>query len=219
MHNKQKLPRATKLALGKRGLPLLETSAATAFVIDIDSSTIEPMPALEALPQRAMQRSDRSVWFLVGLKDARAVDLANVSRLGWALPLSKDLHKRLRGVLREIAVEIAQPNCVPWHPLASRPLAASPLLSGYTMPALTPRQIQIVGMIRNGQSNKEIALSLGLSLGTVKVHVHRIFKALGVSNRVQLAMHPELGAAARMSVAPPARPEVNKSRKGLGDAP
>ncbi len=50
---------------------------------------------------------------------------------------------------------------------------------------LTPRQREILAMIRNGRSNIEIADALDLTVGTVKIHITAIFKALGVRNRTQ----------------------------------
>ncbi|WP_041793702.1 response regulator [Pararhodospirillum photometricum] len=48
---------------------------------------------------------------------------------------------------------------------------------------LTPRQREVLALIGQGKSNKEIARVLTLSEGTVKLHVTAILKALGVSNR------------------------------------
>lgn len=48
---------------------------------------------------------------------------------------------------------------------------------------LTPRQIDVVRAIAQGWSNKMIAYKLGLSEGTVKVHITVILKTLGVINR------------------------------------
>lgn len=48
---------------------------------------------------------------------------------------------------------------------------------------LTPRQIEVVKCIAKGLSNKLIAYELGLTEGTVKVHVTVILKVLGVTNR------------------------------------
>lgn len=50
---------------------------------------------------------------------------------------------------------------------------------------LTPRQREILSMIRAGSSNVEIAETLNLTVGTVKIHITAIFKALGVRNRTQ----------------------------------
>lgn len=50
---------------------------------------------------------------------------------------------------------------------------------------LTPRQIEILGLVAEGLSNAEIADRLYLGESTVKWHVRKILKALGVANRAQ----------------------------------
>lgn len=50
---------------------------------------------------------------------------------------------------------------------------------------LTERQGQVLALMVSGKSNRDIALQLGLSEGTVKIHVTGVFKALGVSSRTQ----------------------------------
>ena len=52
----------------------------------------------------------------------------------------------------------------------------------------SPRERQVVKFIVNGCSNQEIADCLGLRLQTVKNHLSRIYRKLGVPNRVQLAV-------------------------------
>ncbi|MGD9639015.1 MAG: response regulator [Alphaproteobacteria bacterium] len=54
--------------------------------------------------------------------------------------------------------------------------------------SLTPRQKEILTLIGQGKSNKIIAHELGLSEGTVKLHVTSILKALKVSNRTGAIM-------------------------------
>jgi two-component system nitrate/nitrite response regulator NarL len=49
---------------------------------------------------------------------------------------------------------------------------------------LTPREQEVLGMVAAGQSNKEVAFSLGITRSTVDLHVHHILQALGVTNRV-----------------------------------
>jgi DNA-binding NarL/FixJ family response regulator len=49
---------------------------------------------------------------------------------------------------------------------------------------LTARQKEVLDLLAEGKSNKEIAQALGISAGTVKVHVNAAFRALGVHNRV-----------------------------------
>jgi DNA-binding NarL/FixJ family response regulator len=53
---------------------------------------------------------------------------------------------------------------------------------------LTQRQREVLERLRQGKSNKQIAHELGLSEGTVKIHMTAIFKSLGVRNRTQAAM-------------------------------
>ncbi|WP_042704565.1 response regulator transcription factor [Azospirillum sp. B506] len=53
---------------------------------------------------------------------------------------------------------------------------------------LTPRQRDVLARLRDGKSNKQIAHELGLTEGTVKVHVTAILRHLGVRNRTQAAL-------------------------------
>ena len=50
---------------------------------------------------------------------------------------------------------------------------------------LTRRQIEVLEHIESGKSNKAIASEMGLTTGTVKMHVSAIFKKLGVANRTE----------------------------------
>lgn len=52
--------------------------------------------------------------------------------------------------------------------------------------ALTEREIQIINLIKEGQSSKEIAHSLNISLKTVEVHRHNILKKLKLKNSASL---------------------------------
>jgi DNA-binding CsgD family transcriptional regulator len=52
--------------------------------------------------------------------------------------------------------------------------------------ALSPREREIALLLLKGLSNKEIGEKLFIELSTVKIHVHRILKKLGVGNRTQL---------------------------------
>lgn len=62
-------------------------------------------------------------------------------------------------------------------PQASDPLAA-----------LTPRERAISGLVAQGLRNREIARELGMTEGTVKVYLHRMYDKLSVGNRTELAL-------------------------------
>lgn len=59
---------------------------------------------------------------------------------------------------------------------------------GDVMSALTDRQLDILQLVAQGQSNKEIARGRALSDNTVKVHVSAILRALGLTNRTQIGV-------------------------------
>ena len=70
---------------------------------------------------------------------------------------------------------------------------------------LSYRQKQILAMAADGLPNKEIAARLTIAEGTVKAHMHAIFKVLGVSNRTQAVIR--YGAAGQ-NIAPVQRNPV-----------
>lgn len=51
---------------------------------------------------------------------------------------------------------------------------------------LTPREREVLDLVVEGQTNKEIAGELGCQEGTVEVHVSRMLKKSGAANRAQL---------------------------------
>tara|TARA_R110002167_G_scaffold42935_23_gene130132 strand:- start:5321 stop:5938 length:618 start_codon:yes stop_codon:yes gene_type:complete len=54
--------------------------------------------------------------------------------------------------------------------------------------SFTPRQLEIIPMMIKGFSNKKIALEMGISEATIKMHFTAIFKRLEVNNRTEAAL-------------------------------
>ena len=52
-------------------------------------------------------------------------------------------------------------------------------------PHLTPRQVEVLRLLEQGRSTKQIAAELHLSTETVRNHVRRLFRALGVNSRLE----------------------------------
>jgi PAS domain S-box-containing protein len=52
-------------------------------------------------------------------------------------------------------------------------------------PHLTPRQVEVLRMLDQGRSTKQIAAELHLSTETVRNHIRRLFRALGVNSRLE----------------------------------
>ena len=60
--------------------------------------------------------------------------------------------------------------------------------------ALTPRELEVLGLLAQGKSNPQIAQELVISRLTAKTHVERIIRKLKVSDRTQAALRAiELG--------------------------
>jgi LuxR family transcriptional regulator, maltose regulon positive regulatory protein len=63
---------------------------------------------------------------------------------------------------------------------------ANPLLQGYPTPdSLNDRELEVLRLIANGSSNRQIAEELIFSIGTVKWYAHQIYSKLGVGSRTQ----------------------------------
>jgi DNA-binding NarL/FixJ family response regulator len=58
---------------------------------------------------------------------------------------------------------------------------------------LTRREWEVVALVMEGKLNKQIANTLALTEGTVKVYVHRIFQKAQVNTRTSLAMKAVAG--------------------------
>ncbi|MCX6545843.1 MAG: response regulator transcription factor [Acidobacteria bacterium] len=54
--------------------------------------------------------------------------------------------------------------------------------------ALTPRELEVVRLVVKGAKNKEIAETLFISDGTIKIHLHNVYEKLGVKGRVELIL-------------------------------
>jgi two-component system NarL family response regulator len=70
----------------------------------------------------------------------------------------------------------------------NRPDIYPPSAAGDELALLTEREREIVRLIGNGESNKEIARELCITERTVKAHLTGIFRKLGVADRVRLAL-------------------------------
>ena len=53
---------------------------------------------------------------------------------------------------------------------------------------LTPRESQVMELVEHGLKNKDIAASLGIRTGTVKIHLKHIFEKTGIRGRYGLAL-------------------------------
>ncbi|WP_395406756.1 LuxR C-terminal-related transcriptional regulator [Pseudoduganella sp. UC29_106] len=67
--------------------------------------------------------------------------------------------------------------------MALQRIAAGEVQANHALMSVSPRQAQILDGVREGKSNEEIGQILGISSLTVKNHLQRLYRQLGVNNR------------------------------------
>jgi two-component system NarL family response regulator len=100
--------------------------------------------------------------------------------------ISRALHAGARGYLLKDASREELFECIrtvhagkPYIPSAT----AAKLANHRGSPDLSPRELEVLDLMVDGRSNKEIGVILHISEGTVEVHVNHILEKLGVSGR------------------------------------
>lgn len=117
----------------------------------------------------------------------RRIDFAGAPGL---LVAGLDLSERaawIEGARREIE----RFENAPFAPAADRPAPQRPepgRAPEGALARLTRRQRQVLDLIAQGRSNKQIARDLGITEGTAKLHVFSLMRALDVTNRTMLAL-------------------------------
>jgi len=56
---------------------------------------------------------------------------------------------------------------------------------------LTARETEVMRCVAGGLSNQQIAEKLIVREGTIKIHVHNIYRKLGITNRVDLTLYAQ----------------------------
>jgi DNA-binding NarL/FixJ family response regulator len=124
------------------------------------------------------------------LKDAPKPQLLGAVRrtLNGESPLNQELAMQLISRFSRQAREPREPAASPAAP-QRRGADTAPAFE-----ALTPRELEVLGLLAQGKSNPQIAQELVISRATAKTHVERIIGKLGVSDRTQAALRAiELG--------------------------
>ena len=173
---------------GEEGIAIAKEKTPDITLLDIK---MPGMSGLETLEKIQAEKINTSVLMLSMSRDE--ADLARALREGAQGYLLKDmdpdelipaLNDAMNGknvVAKELIASLT--NIIQGKPSKQDTIEPATPLS-----ELTPREQEILAHIAEGESNKVIARHLGISDGTVKLHVKAILRKLGVHSRVEAAV-------------------------------
>ncbi len=171
---------------GMEALHMVRTLRPDILLLDL---AMPKMPGMDALRELTTDSTSTRTILLTGSIDKRQI--LEALQLG------------ARGVLLKDAVIDHLSACIhavmqgqywlegrPVHNLVQvlHDLTAQTALPQRKTFGLTPRELEVVGLITEGSTNKYIAQAFGISEETVKRHLTNIFNKLGVGNRLELAL-------------------------------
>jgi two-component system, NarL family, nitrate/nitrite response regulator NarL len=151
-------------------------------VLDIQMPGMSGLEILHAVVREGLRTR---IVFLTGSATGR--EIAEALEIGaWGIVLKAEATSSILHCLREV---VAGRHCALPEALtvASRRPRGEGTESKGSEPRITAREKEILALVADGNSNREIARSLGLSEGTVKIHLNNMFRKLGVGNRTELA--------------------------------
>jgi two-component system nitrate/nitrite response regulator NarL len=170
---------------GQEGLRLAAELCPDVILLDMRMPEMDGMEVLRHLRKNGFRNP---VAMLTTSSDER--DLVESLRSGAQGYLLKDMEPdQLVVALRDIVAgkTVVAPDLAP---VLARVVQGESIAPDEESPfaKLTPRENEILALLAEGQSNKVIARNLGISDGTVKLHVKSILRKLGVHSRVEAAV-------------------------------
>jgi DNA-binding NarL/FixJ family response regulator len=166
---------------GAEALDVVRETQPDVVLMDLQMPGVDGVSATRAI---AEEQPSAAVVVLTSFSDSeRIVAALDAGALGYLLKDAdpEDVLEGVRAVSRGES---------PIHPRAARQLLTA-RASGPTGPQLTPREAEVLGLVRAGLANKQIARRLGISERTVKAHLTSVFQRIGVADRTQAAVWAE----------------------------
>jgi len=164
---------------GLEALDAVRAQRPDVLLLDLNMPRLDGLSVLRAL---ASERIVVSTIVLTAEADAAAVSAARAAGA--------------RGiVLKELSPQHVI-DCVRsafagsgWVEFLGRPRDASPEQDKpEDSLGLTPRELELATLVVSGLRNRDVAIQLGISEGTAKLHLYNVYKKIGVANRVELVL-------------------------------
>lgn len=170
-------------ATGDETLQKLEQLAPDILLLDLQMPGGTGMDVLRRI--RSNGRKTRVVLLTATIDDASLIEAGMLKVQGMVLKNSDP------AFLMECLERVSRGGR--WHDpeLVERARHLSETLGDRDSPSLSPRERELIVLVRKGMRNREIAEQLGVTEGTIKVYLHTIFEKLGVSSRTELAIRAD----------------------------
>jgi DNA-binding NarL/FixJ family response regulator len=168
-------------ANGLEAVARAEELAPDVVLMDLQMPEMDGVTATRAI----VAESGPQVLVLTSFSDAeRIVDALDAGAVGYMLKDAEpdDLIDAVRSV--------AQGDS-PLHPRVARQLLTARSARRPIDQELTSREREVLGLVRDGLANKQIARRLGISERTVKAHLTSVFATIGVADRTAAALWAE----------------------------
>jgi len=170
-----------KAASGEEAIDLVRALRPDVVLMDLQMPGIDGVSATRTIVGEKLA----DVLVLTSYSDAeRIVGALDAGAMGYLLK-DAEPDEVLRGI-RAVARGES-----PINPRAARELLGARRTTGVSAADLTPRESEVLILVRQGMANKQIARRLGISERTVKAHLTSAFQRIGVVDRTQAALWAE----------------------------
>ncbi len=194
-HSEAEQARGAIVALGERFDSRLVDTAPPELAAYCAQLSAE-LGRLEELPDARAWEEGRGMWDALGFpfekalcawreaeallgrdrERGRAAELLGVAHAGAEALAAQPLLAQVEGLARRARVPLAQPSDIDSAAVDIRERTG-----------LSPREMEVLALVAEGRTNREIGAELFISQKTVSVHVSRILAKLGAANRAQAA--------------------------------
>ena len=166
---------------GAEAVDLVREAHPDVVLMDLQMPDVDGVAATRQIVAESLA----DVLVLTSYSDAeRIVGALDAGALGYLLK-DAEPEEVLRGI-RAVARGES-----PINPRAARELLGARRTANASAVELTPREREVLGLVRQGLANKQIARRLGISERTVKAHLTSTFQRIGVTDRTQAALWAE----------------------------
>jgi DNA-binding NarL/FixJ family response regulator len=167
---------------GAEAVEVVRDTRPDVIVMDLQMPDVD---GVEATRQIVAEELGGEVLVLTSYSDsARIVAALDAGAVGYLLKDAdpEDVLDGVRAVSRGES---------PIHPKVARRLLTARTAAAPAAVSMTPRETEVLALVRAGLANKQIARRLGISERTVKAHLTSVFQRIGVVDRTQAALWAE----------------------------